>query len=640
MSGTRLEKLRLHRYGPLEDREIEFEEGLNVFHGVNGSGKTLIVEAIARMLMDDDTGLENASRVQESPNGFLEMTRRGESFDASSRNFKNVFGDITREDIRNAFIIRDQDLRRPPRNNSFGKTSYFQDVTDRVLGARTNKLEALKKEVAEKGRLTNHILDKNPKLKDTKASDKLRSRIDKAESLIERVEGLEDELSQKEITQKFRKMRSLEEELESLEDRKKKLKEAKKQQKHVKGLKLVEEAEEADGRIEELEERENDLSSLEGLESDLQSFEEESFQTGLWRNGFAAFTGLTAVSSAAAFLAESQAAYVAPGVLGLAAAGTLVKWASEKRSMDAQERKRENLLNRAKRNGFKASDIGEAVELIEEDKDEIDSELRDARGRKRDAVGELKGLFSTSKEGLQDWKSFLAGYSERFEENGLDYSEEKLERTREKLQEKLKEKEALEEDLKSHREKLEGLNSEIREALKEEVEVETPAELADAREALETFVEETQNRAEASRDVLEILEEIKQEEGDEFNQILRKGSEASEMFTGATEFTGLDYLKGKGELRLEGEVTEPEKLSQGTYDLLYLSIRMGLASEITGEPGFLVLDNAFAHSDTQRLERELSHLQDMTDRGWQIIYFTYREDTRKQFSKLTDVHEL
>src|SRR5690606_14639946 len=63
-------------------------------------------------------------------------------------------------------------------------------------------------------------------------------------------------------------------------------------------------------------------------------------------------------------------------------------------------------------------------------------------------------------------------------------------------------------------------------------------------------------------------------------------------------------------------------LSTGAQEQVLLALRMGFAARLLGQESlFLILDDAFQHSDWQRRERLISHMVTMTEQGWQVIYF-------------------
>ena len=70
-----------------------------------------------------------------------------------------------------------------------------------------------------------------------------------------------------------------------------------------------------------------------------------------------------------------------------------------------------------------------------------------------------------------------------------------------------------------------------------------------------------------------------------------------------------------------GEYVSSEKLSVGTIDQLYMSLRFGAISELSKENMPIILDEAFAYYDEERLENVLKYLKDKFKEN-QIIIFT------------------
>ena len=64
-------------------------------------------------------------------------------------------------------------------------------------------------------------------------------------------------------------------------------------------------------------------------------------------------------------------------------------------------------------------------------------------------------------------------------------------------------------------------------------------------------------------------------------------------------------------------------LSTGAREQVLLGLRIGFAAIIlAGTPLFLILDDAFQHSDWERRDRLVKKLFALAKEGWQIIYFT------------------
>jgi uncharacterized protein YhaN len=68
-----------------------------------------------------------------------------------------------------------------------------------------------------------------------------------------------------------------------------------------------------------------------------------------------------------------------------------------------------------------------------------------------------------------------------------------------------------------------------------------------------------------------------------------------------------------------------------------LGLRIGFAARIlAGQPLFLILDDAFQHSDWERRENLINELFVLAHEGWQIIYFTMDDNIRSLFEKRSE----
>jgi len=96
-------------------------------------------------------------------------------------------------------------------------------------------------------------------------------------------------------------------------------------------------------------------------------------------------------------------------------------------------------------------------------------------------------------------------------------------------------------------------------------------------------------------------------------------------------------LDGDGRLAVErkdGTRFGSEALSRGARDQLSLAVRLALVRRLLGEPGFLVLDDAFLSSDATRREALATALAELAEEGWQILYFTFDALLRDRLAQL------
>ena len=95
-------------------------------------------------------------------------------------------------------------------------------------------------------------------------------------------------------------------------------------------------------------------------------------------------------------------------------------------------------------------------------------------------------------------------------------------------------------------------------------------------------------------------------------------------------------INTNGEIIVEqnnGEYVNAENLSIGTIDQLYLSLRLATVKEITKENMPIILDEAFAYYDNERLENILNYLSNEYSNK-QIIIFTCTKREKEILEKL------
>ena len=72
--------------------------------------------------------------------------------------------------------------------------------------------------------------------------------------------------------------------------------------------------------------------------------------------------------------------------------------------------------------------------------------------------------------------------------------------------------------------------------------------------------------------------------------------------------------------------------STGTREQAFLALRIGFASLLMKKKtGFLILDDAFQHSDWERRGNCMQVLLDLVAAGWQVFYLTMDDHIRDLF---------
>ena len=82
-----------------------------------------------------------------------------------------------------------------------------------------------------------------------------------------------------------------------------------------------------------------------------------------------------------------------------------------------------------------------------------------------------------------------------------------------------------------------------------------------------------------------------------------------------------------------GEYIPASRLSIGTIDQLYLALRLSMINEISEESLPIILDEAFAYYDDERLKNIIEFLLEKAENN-QIIIFTCTKREQEIFNKL------
>ena len=160
-------------------------------------------------------------------------------------------------------------------------------------------------------------------------------------------------------------------------------------------------------------------------------------------------------------------------------------------------------------------------------------------------------------------------------------------------------------------------------------------DLEAVRKALEQFEAENERKKENVLQTISIFEEITNEEKSKVSDLFGENSLVSSYFREITcglydvvyfkADTGYVHVK-----RRDGEVIEAEKLSGGAYDQLYLSIRLALGNRLLkGGKAFFIMDDPFIRSDKKRLQAQMNILKRISQLGWQIMYFTAKDEVKE-----------
>jgi hypothetical protein len=176
---------------------------------------------------------------------------------------------------------------------------------------------------------------------------------------------------------------------------------------------------------------------------------------------------------------------------------------------------------------------------------------------------------------------------------------------------------------------IEGLFDEIPDVLYK-------SDLEKLKSELEKLITNMNKQKQIEQTALKILQEIEEEEKKNISDIFKQ-SNLINLFAEITDgrYVNISYESNQntGKIKVKdvsGVEFTPEQLSAGTYDQLYFSIRLALAEHLfgknSGEKAFFILDDPFIKYDKKRLEKQIKKLVDLSEQGWQFLYFTAKDE--------------
>lgn len=737
-----IREFAISHYGPLRDVRYQLQPGLQLFYGPNESGKTLLLDALLKLMLGKNLkDFQNIDRVDGLPQGRVVLAHQGREHIFDGNTLLSTAVDLSSSDMRNVFVIRNKDLQMS------GQADYFKRLNDQLTGMEGRRLTRLKELIRSRGALTrastgaqlaksqehNWIGEKKEtaanlateikKYVATARADQLDTLEQKLESCRYRLRQLNHLIQQQESAQKWAEYKELRRQVEEhaqlsqaanrlLPYTKTKLMQL--QDKTSRSQANSDAAQESKEQLErllpqleqghsELAESKVHLASLEERRLFLDNLsqqtlaasgEERTSPRPLWGRFGLALIGVSAIAllvAANGGLPQSLAGlpYWSLGgallllaidtVLRLqtsgsrkrqgrllqqgAAAGILAKTilelaaatAKERTAIDAarlrhqsrsewvntMENQRLYLAENIRANSILAAKLehevaSELQRLGAKDLDhfgELMEQFNLAQAQSDDLHQDLETAFGQAPARTGDWDSLLQRIPAPTDP-GLAWDSELLAQLRHQKDGCLAESEQLQESLSRHHEELNRFAAACRALpLAAKTGRVLPDRFADlemlehSASVLELFVDAVTATFDAALMLMGVLENIEAEEQAKTADLVGPTKAVQQIFTA---ITGGKYrrvkLDSKSNIVIEnsaGLELPASALSQGTFDQLYLALRISLAHDLLGgNPGFLLLDDAYLCADSTRLDRMLAVLAQLAAGGWQILYFS------------------
>jgi exonuclease SbcC len=256
-------------------------------------------------------------------------------------------------------------------------------------------------------------------------------------------------------------------------------------------------------------------------------------------------------------------------------------------------------------------------------------------------VGILKSHFGSIGEQLEEnlpfWLSEIQALKE-FENKAeyITYDEKSVSQLRVEFEKLQSEEQQLEQKMTNLYEELQEIEREVNEILQPEddyLHCDSSADMLAIRDRLLHFITHVDKDKENALTAISIFENLQKEEEEKISSLFGRDSPISKYFSEITgrlyeevEFVIDDIRKVRVKLK-NGVTLDANQLSGGAYDQLYLSIRLALGEKLLkGIQGFFIMDDPFIKADRERLERQLDILKKICGVGWQIIYFTAKDE--------------
>lgn len=640
----RIKEVHISRYPPLGPFHAKFEKGISIIFGPGGSGKTLIIDAILKRLLGKDANeFIHHKEIAEMPEGYIVIEREGKEFKLEGEKYlSDIPGlELDPEELKNIFVIEDADLEISDQDKFYGR------ITNKLIGVRTQDIREIKKSLRERGRLTSRlgIIDTRPHKIKTKLDDAESLRNDVKEYCMEaRFQGL-DRLEKEKFDLRWDITR-LESDIEIFEKAREKSKFDKlqsalnKAQNSLKALKTLPDK--------------DSISQLKGRLSGLEQEEIRRPQLELKKTSWKERFKFLIVSTVLTFIVVvvfdfGLISMILPSILLFASLSSIYKWHQCDGVLAQLETMRQSLVKDAHRiRGIRA----ETVEEVEEQITEVSKEIE----AKEEMFYQAKGILGELQIDEEDRERFLEkaqGELKKLRQSidfnvPVTYNEAELGKAKEQRKSKKESLEKAEERLQKHQKTIQDFSTRAqRLQFTDEIsnfelkyEINNLESLEELARWLDEYIEHIQKDAEVSKEALEIFEELESKEEAKSEELFKEDNPASIIFKNITSgmFDEVSYDSSAQEIlvrRSHGKrLQKTSELSRSEWAQLYMAIRVALGEKLLkGERGFFIVEEPFIHADSERLLKELDMLKNYSERGWQTIYFTAKNEIREELPK-------
>jgi DNA repair exonuclease SbcCD ATPase subunit len=644
----RINEVFIQRYGPLRPFHAKFKKNVCIVFGPGGSGKTLTIDAVLKILLGENAEeFIRHDEVEETPTGYLVIEKDGKEFKlGEEKHLSDIPGlEIDPTELKNIFVIQDADLGISDEDKFYGR------VTSKLMGVRTGDIRRVEDELRKRGRLTPklEILDKHPhkfrtRLNDAKElQDDIGTYVEKAKS-----EGI-DKLEKEKFDIKW-DLKSLEESIELLEKAKKKLEfnkletafnEAKQILQELKALPDKDGISQLNAKLLDSKKEKVKLPQLE-------------IETKSWKKRFQYLTISTAISFAGLMAFSRELAFsIIPFILLFASLFSIYKWHQSDKSLTRVVTIERSLLEEAQALRIEAKTVEEAEGKITQIIKETEEKQATFNQKKGILGKDLQINEKETEKFLEKAKNALTKIRQSIDLNiSLDYDEEKLEEAKKQKKGNEASLGEVEKRLQEHQKTMTDFSERAQQLqftdefsnFKLDIEIRNLESLEKLVRWLNQYIEQIEKDAELSIKAFEIFKELESKEKAKSEELFEKDNQASMIFRDITSgmFEDISYDSSAGEILVkrshEKRLQKASELSRSEWTQLYTAIRIALGEKLLkGEKGFFIVEDPFIHADPERLLKEFDMLKNLSERGWQTIYFTAKDEIKKGLPKQINV---
>jgi len=747
-----IKEFEIRDYGPLPDLGLINLDKFNLFYGKNESGKTLILDALIKMMMGRPVVHKaKIERVKQKPIGHIKLidNNNGVIILKGDELFSKSF-EIAPKEFYNIFIIRDSDLKIED------EKGFYNNITDRLLGLRINDIKRIDEELLDIGKLTASGKFRNTKgEKFDERMKEARKKIKSIKDLVEEIDEEKLDLLEVELIQNSKEIKSVKQEIENYDS-------ARNREKYELAFEALTTLKEAKGQLDTVilfneldiqnwrvhennikthQEQKTDLNSkLQATNEELQKIQEKfkekaielkipekakkkldekikpelieytikkgelegqneykEFFTKLWLVSlilFGAFliVGLTMNITISYFIALFFAILTVSILIFFKfpylqkkafIEGFIERVDLELASFDLGGHDYQEIsikiTNFENEFLFKVNELNELNELkirLESNLDAILTEripyLETNIKKNEESINLLKktskvktaeeyeenlnlkreiekiieaqrsrlSIFNISgpneEETILNWEKEILKL-EKFKDQATEiiYDEQIYSELKEKMDELLQHSQLIDSKYSSLKDSLREIEYNanlILQTSEDYLFCTTTNDLEKIREKLESFVNKNNELKNNILEIRDIFSVIENKEKEKISDLLSKKSNIFRYFKEITDdlyeevIINMDPIEVKVR-RKDGQIFDLTQLSGGTYDQLYLSIRLALGEKVLKDhTGFFILDDPFIKSDSERLSNQLNLLKKVKSLGWQILYFTCKDE--------------